>query len=61
MANEMFRHRITGEKRWFIAEATGAGALMRHRYVVACNEAGDLLVSSRDEFYRTHEAEVAHG
>ena len=58
---DVYKNQTSGEKRWLIGEAAGAGTLMRDSYVVTCNEAGDLLVSRRDEFYRTHRAEVANG
>lgn len=49
-----FKHKITGAVRWLVGEAAGAGSLMSSSFVVACNEAGDLLVSYKAEFYRTH-------
>lgn len=60
----IYKNRLTGQTRWLIGEANGIGSLMHNRYVIACNEAGDLMVSQRAEFYRTNDLvlpEVSNG
>lgn len=51
---DYFKNNASGQRRWLIGNAAGAGSLMTMQFVILCNEAGDLLVAQRDEFPRTH-------